>query len=216
MTARNDSSWVKIKCEYDGYEGWIPESHLDYGFELYTSEYRLTRALTSVIKFDGLEMLLPIGCNVHLPDKFVSDHDIHLPHGYEPLNSVLKADLLIEMGMKYINTTYHWGGKTNFGIDCSGFVQMIFKFFNTALPRDAYQQAEKGLDVGFLAEVNMGDLAFFDNDAGRITHVGVLLNDHEILHASGKVRIDKIDSSGIINGTSQKRTHRLRMIKRIF
>ncbi|GAC1386258.1 MAG: C40 family peptidase [Ginsengibacter sp.] len=216
VIAKNENLWVKIKCDYDGYEGWIPESHLDYDFEINSKEHHLTLNDITILNFDKQNMALPIGANLNLPEKFVSKHHIEFSVNLEAGNHILSPGALLEIAMRYINTTYHWGGKSNFGIDCSGFVQMVFKYFNVKLPRDAYQQAEKGLDIGFLAEAKPGDLAFFDNEAGKITHVGILLNDHEIIHASGKVRIDKIDSSGIINSSSQKRTHKLRMIKRIF
>ena len=103
-----------------------------------------------------------------------------------------------------------------FGIDCSGFTQVIFKCLGIFLQRDAYQQASQGENIGFLAEVKCGDLAFFDNEEGKIIHVGLLLNEREIIHSSGKVRIDNIDSQGIVNRDTNDRTHRLRIIKRYF
>jgi cell wall-associated NlpC family hydrolase len=93
---------------------------------------------------------------------------------------------------------------------------MVYKFLNKRLPRDAWQQAEEGEVVNFLQEAQAGDLAFFDNEEGRITHVGILLNEHEIIHSSGKVRIDKIDTQGIMNLETKLRTHKLRIIKRYF
>ena len=102
-----------------------------------------------------------------------------------------------------------------FGADCSGFTQTIFKLLDVPLLRDAYQQATQGEAVGFLEEVKTGDLAFFDNEEGKITHVGILLNSHEIIHASVKVRIDKIDNMGIVRSDNFQRTHHLRIIKRL-
>ena len=93
---------------------------------------------------------------------------------------------------------------------------MTFKFLNIQLPRDAWQQAETGNTVNFLQEAHCGDLAFFDNEEGYITHVGILLNSNEIIHSSGKVRIDKIDTQGILNIETKQRTHKLRIIKRYF
>ena len=115
-----------------------------------------------------------------------------------------------------LHTAYVWGGRSAFGIDCSGFTQLVFKSFGIVLFRDAYQQATQGEVVGFLQEAKTGDLAFFDNAEGRITHVGMLINEHEIIHASGKVRIDRIDSQGIVNVDTNERTHQLRIIKRYF
>jgi cell wall-associated NlpC family hydrolase len=123
---------------------------------------------------------------------------------------------MIARAKHFLNTPYLWGGRSVFGIDCSGFCQLVFRFFNISLLRDAYLQATQGEGIGFLQEANMGDLAFFDNKEGRITHVGILLNDHEIIHAAGKVRIDKIDNAGIVNVDTGMRTHNLRLIKRYF
>jgi gamma-D-glutamyl-L-lysine dipeptidyl-peptidase len=99
-------------------------------------------------------------------------------------------------------------------VDCSGFCQTVYKFFNKPILRDASQQATQGEIVGFLQEARCGDLAFFDNPEGRITHVGILLSESEVLHSSVKVRIDPIDNMGIINKDTGERTHQLRIIKR--
>jgi hypothetical protein len=116
----------------------------------------------------------------------------------------------------FLNTSYLWGGKSVFGVDCSGFCQTVYRFLNIPLLRDAYQQATQGEVVGFLQETKCGDLAFFDNDEGKITHVGILLNPSEIIHSSAKVRIDPIDNMGIINHENRERTHKLRLVKRMF
>jgi cell wall-associated NlpC family hydrolase len=113
-----------------------------------------------------------------------------------------------------LNSTYLWGGRSVFGIDCSGFTQSVFKFLNVHLLRDAQQQATQGELVAFLQQAHCGDLAFFDDGEGHIIHVGILLNAHEIIHAAGKVRIDKIDNQGIIEADTGQRTQRLRIIKR--
>jgi len=114
----------------------------------------------------------------------------------------------------YLNAPYLWGGKSIFGIDCSGFTQMVFRMLNIDLPRDAWQQAEQGSVVNFLQEIEPGDLAFFDNDEGRIIHVGIMLDSQQIIHASGKVRIDVLDDQGIYNAEMGRHTHKLRIVKR--
>ena len=128
--------------------------------------------------------------------------------------TVFDGDNINHISRQYLDVPYLWGGKSRCGIDCSGFSQQVYKRFGIVLPRDAYQQAELGEVVGFLLEVQTGDLAFFDNEEGRITHVGIMLTHDQIIHASGKVRIDKIDNQGIINSETGLRTHKLRIIKR--
>jgi cell wall-associated NlpC family hydrolase len=124
--------------------------------------------------------------------------------------------LLENIYTPFLDTPYLWGGKSVFGIDCSGFVQQVFKMFGIKLLRDAYLQATQGSEVNNLQEAQRGDLAFFQNEDGRITHVGIILKDKQIVHASGKVRIDSIDEQGIVNSETGKRTHHLHSIKKLF
>lgn len=126
------------------------------------------------------------------------------------------ADAIKKIAFTFLNTPYLWGGRCVFGIDCSGFTQMVYKFFGIALLRDARQQATQGVTVDFLQQAVCGDLAFFDNAAGEIIHVGILLNSNEIIHASGKVQVDAIDNGGIISRATGQRTQKLRIIKRYF
>jgi cell wall-associated NlpC family hydrolase len=133
----------------------------------------------------------------------------------DPANNAFTPAALEIVAKQFLGTAYLWGGRTVFGIDCSGFVQMVFKLFNYKLPRDAYQQAEMGEAIGFLAEAKPGDLAFFDNEQGKITHVGILLSPHQIIHASAVVRMDPIDQAGIVSSSTGLRTHQLRTIRRI-
>ncbi|MEJ7767921.1 MAG: NlpC/P60 family protein, partial [Chitinophagaceae bacterium] len=92
----------------------------------------------------------------------------------------------------------------------------VYKFLGILLLRDASQQASQGEVVDFFQEARCGDLAFFDNAAGKITHVGIVLNDQQIIHSSGKVRIDALNSQGILNLEQSIQTHQLRIIKRYF
>ena len=101
------------------------------------------------------------------------------------------------------------------GLDCSGFTQAVFRLNGISLPRDASQQSGIGQVINLVTEALPGDLAFFDNDEGMITHVGLILDSTSIIHASGKVRIDALDHQGIYNVETNKYSHRLRLIRRI-
>ncbi len=126
-----------------------------------------------------------------------------------------KKAKLLEIASLYLNAPYLWGGKTPMGIDCSGLTQMIYRINGHQIPRDASQQALLGSTLSFIDESEPGDLAFFDNEEGAIIHVGLLLENNYILHAHGKVRIDRIDQTGIYNIDTQQHSHKLRIIKKI-
>jgi cell wall-associated NlpC family hydrolase len=167
--------------------------------------------------FNNEPLLLPVAAPVFASTTFAGN-----TVKFGMYNSILMARSLGTAGTikfvasQYLNTPYLWGGKSNYGIDCSGFTQQVFKTAGIHLLRDAYQQATQGEAVGFLQETRPGDLAFFDNDEGRITHVGIMLTTETIIHASGYVRVDGIDSQGITHSITGKRTHKLRIIKRLF
>jgi len=141
----------------------------------------------------------------------------YLKHHFEGAKAKGKLDksTLVDTALLYLNTPYLWGGKTPFGIDCSGFTQMVYKLNGFKILRDASQQASQGEALSFIEESTPGDLAFFDNSEGVITHVGIIMEDHHIIHAHGKVRIDLLDHSGIYNVDTQTHSHKLRVIKKI-
>jgi hypothetical protein len=122
---------------------------------------------------------------------------------------------LLQFASGYLRAPYLWGGRTPAGIDCSALVQLAFKSVNIQLSRDASQQVNHGIQVDFATEWQIGDLAFFDNEEGNITHVGVICGKDKILHASGFVRIDTLDSTGIFNKQLEQYTHRLRTVRRL-
>jgi cell wall-associated NlpC family hydrolase len=119
------------------------------------------------------------------------------------------------MAESFVNSPYLWGGRSPYGIDCSGLIQVIFKMIGEKLPRDASQQVTRGETVNFMNLTQVGDLAFFDDEEGNIVHVGMILPENRIVHSSGFVKIDRIDQQGIYNIETKRYSHKLRVIKRI-
>lgn len=215
--------FIKLQSIHDGYEGWCQRSQLAV-VDTYTKEaasQTYTAGWVNTIAINNAPAHVPMGIPVlsAVNAKELSAV-LNIDYGnaaiWNAANAKPEAAAIKERAMPFLNTPYLWGGRSVFGIDCSGFTQMVFRFFNIPLLRDAYLQATQGEVVGFLQEARCGDLAFFDNAEGRITHVGILLNDEEIIHSSGNVRIDKIDNAGIVNVETGVRTHKLRIIKRYF
>ena len=197
--------WLKIQCMYDSYEGWIRKLQhheiTDNEYKEYISKEKYI-VNTPIVYYDDL--VLSFGSKV-----------FENIEGTIPLSKNYDSDVLIESAFKMMNVPYRWGGKSVMGIDCSAFVQLCAKIAGYKLPRDASQQYEFGDTISNLSEAQAGDIAFFENKNHRIIHVGILLSKNMIIHASGKVRIDQIDETGIFNNELNQYTHYLCKIKRL-
>lgn len=213
--------WSRVRVRYDGYEGWCTTSHLtevDEG-EFDSARTPLTPEWVTPLEYNGHPMMVPMGSHLTLMRNGRAQWRKNMVHykgkTWDPDAAATDAKSIRQLTYKFLNIPYLWGGKSVFGLDCSGYVQTVYKFLGIPVMRDAYLQATQGEPIGFLEETRTGDLAFFDNEEGKITHVGILLNAHEIIHASGKVRIDKIDNMGIVQSENHQRTHHLRVIRRL-
>ncbi|HLP50953.1 MAG TPA: C40 family peptidase [Chitinophagales bacterium] len=219
---QEQNGWLLIKCNYDNYEGWIDANQYT---AIADKEYSMSGA-NSGIALDLLSNAtsgyhaIPIvtGSDLPLFDglNFKLAKEKFIYNGQAVQSEAKNSSLPERVAMRYVNAPYLWGGRSPFGIDCSGFTQVVFKFAGVCLMRDAYQQAEQGSLVNFIDEALPGDLAFFNNEAGKITHVGMILKDRRIIHSSGKVRIDPIDHFGIYNQDLRKYSHQLKVLKRFF
>ncbi|WP_370897600.1 C40 family peptidase [Chryseobacterium gossypii] len=199
-----NKNWTRIKMHYDGYEGWMDTKQIRPVMDEELAKRKVTvvtEDFSSVLMNDG-KTLLSMGSEVEFP--VVASRRSH----------DLRESIALT-AKEFLNVPYLWGGKSFFAVDCSGFTQLVYKIHDIKLPRDTYQQAEVGEPLTFVEESQPGDLAFFENDEGKIIHVGIMLENQKIIHASGKVRIDTLDSSGIFNKEMNKHTHRLRVIKNV-
>lgn len=223
--------WIQVRTIADQYVGWMDvKQHTpvtnEYLAAWQAQDHPRTLDVVQIVSCPNTRIAVQLGSRLPFFDGMTlrlgeqqlfyngaatNPQNGHGPHG--PVDQRLR--LLQKMALTYLKAPYLWGGKSLFGIDCSGLMQQLYGLIGVQLPRDARQQINMGQTVHFVAQTLPGDLAFFDNADGNIVHVGLLLEDQQILHASGEVRIDPLDHNGIFNRSRQKYTHKLRLIKRI-
>jgi hypothetical protein len=212
--------WVKITTDADNYTGWIGRlqfamlGHIARNSMKQRQPHLTYRAVTQAWKIiDNSVLYLPAGSSLTFLEgttcKIGADK-------FEIIGEIGEKEDIVTIAKSFLNAPYLWGGRTHFGIDCSGFTQVVFSLNKIKIKRDASQQALEGIAVDSLKDGRLGDLAFFNNPAGKITHVGILLNNEHIIHASGKVKIDMIDYEGIYSAEQKRHTHKLHSIRRFF
>lgn len=216
-------NWTKLVFDHDGYEGWVDNKQIALCTTPNDEPDLRVISHDSLVDLGERQVQLPYGSV--LP--FYTEGRITWQDRRVPVDAITnqpsdatRAELIDLHLHPYLGAPYLWGGRTPAGIDCSGLVQMLYIFQGIYLPRDASEQAEEGDIVELLDLVEPGDLAFFDNEEGKITHVGMVLTrseegDLRIAHASGRVRIDKLDQQGIYNKETKGYSHKLRMVKRV-
>ena len=217
--------WIWIETIYDNYQGWMDPKQYSPISEADALQWLQQKAIVDLTLTALVQN--PTGETIQLVPgstlPFLKDNQLCLGETTYTFNGVARnpkpdhfAEEVAAAAKFFLNAPYLWGGRTPWGIDCSGLTQQVYKHFGIAILRDASQQATQGETVNFLAEAKPGDLAFFDNAEGRIIHVGILLSPEEIIHASGRVKIDRIDNEGIYSEELGKRTHQLRIIIRFY
>jgi gamma-D-glutamyl-L-lysine dipeptidyl-peptidase len=222
LESTTDHKWLKVRIYADHYEGWIDrKQHHEIGKEYFDylnrAEFKITTDVLSSILFNRNPLMIVIGSVIPISSSELFRMEDQYAFNGEAKNIGQKREFefIQTIAMKYLNAPYLWGGKTPFGIDCSGFCQMVFRIGGYSLLRDASQQANQGKVVPALVSAMPGDLAFFKNAEGRIVHVGIILPEQKIIHASGRVRIDRITEDGIYAMDSLERSHQLAHIRRI-
>ncbi len=217
-----DSNWIRIKIIYDEYEGWInaKQHHSiseEFFLELSQNDYRISTEITSTILYQKKPLTIVIGSILPISTNEIFDAAEQFAFNGESksLNQKRDPDFILQIASNYLNVPYLWGGKSPFGIDCSGFTQMVFKIAGYPLKRDAFQQEKQGTEVKDPSKIMQGDLAFFSSKNNKVTHVGIVMDKNKIIHSSGCVRIDNFDEKGIFNEIIGKHTHKFHSVKRI-
>lgn len=211
--------WHKIVTLFDTYTGWIDIDHIQNSEADGASAGKVLNRSLLCYREDSTKLVLEAGCEIYNPDfenrTFSSGKDRFTAAPDFSPSYINVNEAVTDTAMKFINSPYIWGGRIPSGIDCSGFVQLVYKIHNISIPRDSRQQAEAGAGISFIDEAMPGDLVFFDDDRGRISHVGMILSQGLVIHASGRVRIDNIDHQGIYKNEIRGYSHKLRTIRRM-
>lgn len=208
--------WSKIRIVFDSCEGWMCNNQFlginedDYRVIKKSEHHKVVADLVAFTETDA-SVLIPIVLGSSVENAGLLNHDYQgsIIDGIQGKTNLIKTALL------YLNAPFLWGGKTPFGLDSSGLSQMVYKINGFTLFRHPSQQATQGEALSFIEESEAGDLAFFDNNDGKIDHVGILMDNNFIIHVHEKVRIDRIDHTGIFNSETRSYTHQLRVIKKI-
>lgn len=217
-----NGKWLRIRMAWDDYEGWIDrKQHTRISEEYYehisNADYKVCTDLHSNIFFkkDYIHILIGSVLPIASHELFKMEEQLAFNGNAKSLHLKRDHGFLKEIALKYLNAPYLWGGRSPFGIDCSGFSQTVFKIAGYRLPRDSKDQALQGQEVAGVEEAREGDLAFFVNEKGSIYHVGIVLDGRKIIHASGKVRVDALTPEGILDEEKQQITHKLASLRRI-
>ncbi len=212
--------WLKIKTDFDGYTGWVEEKSMQFFPKDRTiPDTQCVLTPLCILRTGNATVYIPAGSEIpplNSNNKFVLGNREYSLQNELLASKVPDRKSLIITSIQFLNSPYLWGGRTVFGFDCSGFVQIVFKINGVKLMRDAKDQANQGAEVNSLENAIPGDLVFFINKEEKVSHTGIFLGNGKIIHASVSVRIDAIDKKGIYNTEMRAYTHKLHCIRRCF
>lgn len=233
--------WVKIETTVDGYRGWAKKNALCQREQAFLSDpssitatvNRLAVHLYHVedttygpiitIPFESrLEVLEPKQPSESrwIKVALVDGRQAYVQRGDVSLSTkLLSRNEMCLLSMRFLDLPYTWGGRSSFGYDCSGFVQMLYRQMGIFLPRDSKDQMRwEGFDAIALDELRAGDLIFFGPAEDKIRHVAMSLGDERFIHSVVRenapyLRISRL-SDAFWNGTGEWSFRTARTLKK--
>jgi len=210
LVLEQQSEWSRVQLVDDNYRGWCSTKMITsctkeaWDAAALSSPRCVTQPISRCL-CSGATRYLPAGSRLFPEDSLIDDKKGESMPLLNPS----------EVAKRFLHAPYLWGGKSILGMDCSGLVQLSFLLTGVMLPRDAGQQVLLGEPLKSVEETIPGDLAFFANQAGKIVHVGLVMDDGCVIHASGSVRIDLLDKEGIFNRDTHAYSHRLFQLRHL-
>lgn len=199
-----EDDWFQVRCNEDHYSGWIPALYLEDATSYLGFKWNVVDEIGARMQGkQGDEILLSPGSLI--PDAKKLEILGSIYH-YQPGKKLPAKPH--EIAQAFLNTPYLWGGRSFWGIDCSGLIQVVGKLLKLSMPRDAHEQATMGIKKMW-NQIASGDLVYFSNSDGRVVHVGICMGHGQILHAHAHVRIDTLSAQGIVNAHTGEITHTL-------
>jgi hypothetical protein len=220
--ATKDKKWLRIRSNFDQFDGWLDaKQHHPVSQEYYEylnrADFKITTDVTASLLYNKSPQIILMGSMIPISSSelFKMEEQFAFNGEAKNLGQKREYEYLKNVAFKYLNAPYLWGGKSPFGIDCSGFVQMVFKICGYRLFRNSWQQSNQGKSFRDIEQGKPGDLVFFKNAEGKVNHVGIMLEGDRIIHASGKVRVDHLNEEGILHLETKIYSHQFSHIRRI-
>ena len=219
--------WNRVKLLSDGQEGWVDAKMItlmsDDEYRTYSKDLSSAARVVFPMAYAVSEnngQTIPLTAGTQLV-RYKDGRFEVLGVGFRIEPSMVRVqpfamnqENLMQAVRFFLNIPYLWGGKNAMGMDCSGFTQTIMGLFGKNLLRNASEQAKQGEAVASLKETQAGDLVFFDHEDGRISHVGIVIDPERVIHCSGRVKVEKLDETGIFSAEQGEYSHHLVAIRR--
>lgn len=220
--------WTRIRLDSDGQEGWVDAKMIAPIGGKDLTAYKKAYKTAAMVKFpmtyavsENNGQTIPLTAGTRLPNYKDGRFEVLGvgfridPHMVSIQPTVISLQTLLETTRFFINTPYLWGGKNALGMDCSGFTQVVMSLFGKKLLRNASEQATQGRAIKERQKAQAGDLVFFDHEDGKISHVGIVIDPDRVIHCSGRVKVEKLDDTGIFNAETGEYSHHLTQIRRL-